>query len=271
MTVAEALATGEARLRAAGLADARLEAQVIVGHVMGWSRVQVLTYPEAIIPELAWERFISERLVHVPLAYLLGYREFYGRRFRVNPHVLIPRQETELIIERALTLAGRSRCVLDLGTGSGCLAITLALEFPAWTVCGVDASAGALAVAARNAEELGASVTWVQSDWGAAVAGPFDLIVSNPPYIGRGESLPPEVVDHEPALALFAGDDGLAAYRRIAAEACHYAPGADALFEIGAGQGDRVPALLAEAGWTELRVFNDVCGLPRVVQGQVPT
>ncbi|MDX2065948.1 MAG: peptide chain release factor N(5)-glutamine methyltransferase [Fimbriimonadaceae bacterium] len=271
MTVGEALAVGESRLRAGGIVDARLEAQLLVGHAMGWSRVQVLTYPDAEIPELAWERLVSQRLAHVPMAYLLGYREFFGRRFAVNPDVLIPRHETELIVERALALADRPRRVLDLGTGSGCLAITLAQERPSWTVWGVDRSERALRVAARNAEELGAQVTWVQSDWGAAVSGPFDLVVSNPPYIGTGEPLPPEVADHEPSLALYAGPDGLEAYRQIAAEANRYAPGADALFEIGAGQGETVPELLRAFGWSDITGFVDLAGLPRVVQARVPT
>ena len=228
------------------------------------------------MPAEEWERYCElaeKRLARVPLQHLTGEQEFMGLPFRVTPDVLIPRQDTEHLVEEALACC-EGRRVLDMCTGSGCIAISIARLGKPASVTGADISEAALAVAGDNAARLGADVAWVKSDMFAGIDGEFDVIVSNPPYIPpeQIEGLEPEVKDHEPRLALYGGEDGLDYYRTLVTEgAKHLRParngeeGGILIVEIGFDQGVSVPALFREAGFTGVRVRKDYAGLDRVV------
>ncbi|MFN6980131.1 MAG: peptide chain release factor N(5)-glutamine methyltransferase, partial [Gemmobacter sp.] len=216
----------------------------------------------------AFAAAVAARAARQPIAQIIGRRAFRGRDFRVTPDVLDPRPETEALVDAAL--AEPFGHVLDLGTGSGAILLTLLAERPAARGLGSDISAAALAVAAGNAAALGVAdrARFMQADWLAGITGRFDLILSNPPYVAAGEmpGLAPEVRDWEPHLALTPGGDGLGAYRIIAAgAAAHLAPGGRLMVEIGAAQGDAVPAILRAAGWQAIGLLPDLDGRPRVV------
>ncbi len=271
MTLGEWIPLATGRLEQAGIASPRLEAQLLAAHVMLVDRTYVLTHPEAELNELAAETLLQRRESQEPLAYILGYREFYGRRFRVTPSVLIPRQETELIVDSALSEAtsdkrttNRPKRVLDIGTGSGCIAITLKLERPEWDVWAVDISGAALQVARENAETLGAEITFRHSDLFSGLEGEkFDLILSNPPYIGIEEELPAEIRLHEPATALFAENNGLKIYEQLAASYReHLSDLGTILLEIGQTQGRAVAAMFNG------EVLKDLSGNDRAVLSQ---
>ena len=265
MTLKEALLQGQRLLEQAGVAEPRLTAEVLLAHATQHDRVWLIAHSNEELIELWWihyGRYLHQRIAGMPTQYITGRQEFYGREFRVTRDVLIPRPETEHVIEEALK-HGASR-VLDVGTGSGAIAVTLALETTA-QVFATDVSGAALAVAASNAGRLGARVEFVACDLASAFsAGSFDLVVSNPPYIAAGDSLPREVQEWEPALALFAGEDGLDVYRRLIPEARRVLlPGGRLVMEIGAGQAEAVAGLLGD--WDAVRVGHDLAGLPRVV------
>ncbi|GHF71550.1 peptide chain release factor N(5)-glutamine methyltransferase [Seohaeicola zhoushanensis] len=276
MIAAQALAAAAARLRAAGVADPARDARILLAHAASIdpSRVTLIA-PEQVEPEVAdrFERLISLRAVRVPVSHLIGERAFYGRNFKVSRDVLDPRPETETLIEAALAAPfGR---VLDLGTGSGCILVTLLAERPQATGLGVDLSPLACRQAALNAGALGVAerAAFRESDWFAAVDGTFDLIVSNPPYIALAEmpGLSDEVRRHEPELALTDGGDGLGAYRAIAPGLLdHLAPGGRMLVEIGPTQGAAVAQILAGAGLVDVSVLPDLDGRDRVVSGNAP-
>jgi release factor glutamine methyltransferase len=275
VTVGEWLVSAQARLAESGVGSPRLEAQLLAAHVFLVERVWVLAHPSTTIPEQAAEGLLARRLSGEPLAYILGWREFFGRRFSVGRGVLIPRQETEILVETCLRLgpAGPAR-VLDVGTGSGILAVTLSLERPEWDVWAVDLSPGALEMAAQNSEDLAASVRFIESDLFGANSLPadFDLIVSNPPYVGLEDPLPVEVREFEPEEALFAGSDGLAVYRRLALEAQgRLRRDGLMLLEVGDGMAAEVAELFQEAGWRVREAVNDLALMPRVLalQSQV--
>lgn len=250
------------RLSEAGVLSAKLEAQVLAAHALLVDRTWILTHPEHEINDLAFEGLLQRRESGEPLAYILGYREFFGRRFRVDPNVLIPRHETEILVEEALKLENRPLRVLDIGTGSGCIAITLKLERPQWDVWASDISAAALQVARENAEILGADITFRQSNlFDHLTDMTFDLIVSNPPYIGVDELLPSEVRDHEPSSALFADHAGLAVYESLAEQiAPHLAKGGTLILEIGQTQGEAVSNLFPGS-----KIVLDLDGNDRVI------
>ena len=234
---------------------------------------------------LSFASLASRRAGGEPVAYLVGYREFFGREFAVSPGVLIPRPETELLVDIALKAkvgacrpakrnsrqtGSETARILDLGTGSGCIAITLALELPQAQVSAVDASAAALAVARGNAERLGAKVRLLQSHWFDQLAGErFDLIVANPPYIAAADPhLAAGDLRHEPSAALASGADGLRDIRRIIAAApAHLAPGGQLWLEHGYDQADAVRSLLAAAGLTRIEQHRDLAGTVRVSGG----
>lgn len=241
-----------------GISDTpRLDAELLMAHALGVERQDVLLDPARYdVPEL-YAHLIARRMVHEPIAYIVGYRDFWTLRIAVGPGVLIPRPDSETLVETCLDLArergaGWPSRVLDLGTGPGSLLLAVLSEFPAATGLGVDISEQALAYARDNAAELGmASRTVFQSgDWAAGIDGRFDLILCNPPYIGADEQLMPDVADHEPAGALFAGADGLDDYRRIIPELPRLlVPGGVAILEIGATQHISVRQLAEAAGF----------------------
>jgi len=268
-TIAAALAAARAKIPPG-------EARLLLGHVLGQSAAWLVAHDDADLGEDALRSFaslVARRGGGEPVAYLVGHREFYGRRFAVAPGVLIPRPETELLIDCVLQEvgAGGTATILDLGTGSGCIAITLALEVPGARVIAVDRSASALAQTRANAESLHASLDVVESDWFADVQeSAFDVIVSNPPYIAAGDAhLSRGDLRHEPREALAGGGDGLDAIRQILAGAgSRLVPGGLLLIEHGYDQGERVPAMLSAAGLTDVCVHRDLAGLPRVTAGR---
>lgn len=211
---------------------------------------------------------VERRFAGEPLQYIRSRAEFYGREFVVDSRVLIPRPETELLVESVLLRARRGASILDIGTGSGCIAITLQLERPDLRVIGSDISINALAVAQRNAETLGAGVAFTCADLLEAFRGPLDAVVSNPPYIPAGDlpSLQTEVRDHEPRLALTSGTDGLDAIRRLLGSANRLLTRGGLLaLEIGFAQSAEVVALTKSSGWPEADVLEDLAGIDRVV------
>lgn len=267
LTVGEALRQAIRFLSEHGIESPRLTAEVLLSRALGRDRVYLYAHPEAPLPELAWihfGRWLHERSQGKPLQYITREQEFYGRRFTVGPGVLIPRPETELIVE--LALRNEPTTVLDIGTGSGILAITLALEWERPAVA-TDLSAEALRIARANAEALGAPVQFVQADLAAAFAGhSFDAIVTNPPYIpaGDGPGLQREVRDWEPPTALFSGPDGLDHYRRLE-PLCRrlLRPGGWLLGEFGYGQAAAIAELFQ--GWRAVELHADLAGTPRVL------
>jgi release factor glutamine methyltransferase len=276
MRAADLLAAGVRRLTAAGIAGAGADARRLLAHALGVDASRLtLVLPDPVTPEqeAAFDAMITARAQFQPVAQIVGARLFWGRSFAVTPDVLDPRPETETLVAEALTLSFAD--VLDLGTGSGAIVLTLLSERPDARAVAVDLSPAALDVAQRNAQALGVDgqVTFVQSDWFAQVTGQYDLIVSNPPYIGTPEVavLSPDVRDWEPRMALVpVGDDGtgLAAYRVICAQAPRYLRTGGALIvEIGPTQGQDVAALFTAAGLQDVAILTDLDGRARVVRG----
>ena len=270
-----ALAAAVRRLRAAGVPDAPRDARRLLAHALGIAPDRLTLHLAEDLPagaEAAFEAALSRRERREPVSHITGRRAFYGRDFHVSRDVLDPRPETETLIEQALSKPF-SR-VLDLGSGSGCILLTLLAERPEATGLGVDLSEAALAVARRNAEGLDiVRAEFARSDWCAAVEGRFDLIVSNPPYIAADEmsGLSPEVRDWEPEMALSPGGDGLDAYRAIAACApAHLPPGGRLMVEIGPTQGAAVSALFRAAGLENVAIHSDIDGRDRVVCAEKP-
>ncbi|MCX7148113.1 MAG: peptide chain release factor N(5)-glutamine methyltransferase [Rhodocyclales bacterium] len=269
-TVGAALAAARAKLPAS-------EARLLLGHVLGRQAAWLIAHDDEVLDEDALLNFASlaaRRAGGEPVAYLVGQREFFGREFAVSPAVLIPRPETELLVEVALAniAAADAPRILDLGTGSGCIAITLALECPQAQVSAVDSSEVALAAARRNAAQRGGHVRFLHSDWYAALAGEcFDLIVANPPYIAASDShLVAGDLRHEPLAALSSGSDGLEAIRRIIAAApAHLAPGGQLWLEHGYDQAEAVHELLAAAGLAGIEGHRDIAGIMRVSGGRL--
>jgi release factor glutamine methyltransferase len=250
------------------------EAALLLGRVLGLSEAQVLARDErAVEPTdaLRYQGWIARRARGEPVAYLLGEREFYGRVFRVDPRVLIPRPETEHLIEQALStpLPPQPR-ILEIGAGSGCIAVTLACELLTARLVATDLSAGALAVARSNAARLGAAdrVALVRTDlFAGIVLETIDLLVSNPPYVDRTEAaeMSPEVCNFEPHLALFPpGGEGLETISRLLASAAALRPGVQVLLEIGRGQLEAVESSARAAGFDLLAAHPDYAGIPRV-------
>ena len=258
-------------------ASPRLDAEVLLGHVLGQNRVWLMTHGDSGVTAGQAERFlemIRARKAGQPVAQLTGQREFWSLILRVTPDVLTPRPDTELLVECALGLREHRQParVLDLGTGSGAVALALAVERPDWAIVATDISAAALEVAAGNARAAGISnILMIQGDWLAAVPGQrFDMIVANPPYLADHEwaESDPEL-QFEPRQALAGGVDGLEAIRVIAAGApAHLLPGGWLLLEHGMRQGESIRALLRESGYQEIRTSRDLAGLPRITQGR---
>jgi release factor glutamine methyltransferase len=283
-TVLDVLKWTAGHFERAGLENARLDAELLLAHVLGCDRVRLyMDYERPLDPDerAAYRALVRRRAAGEPAAYLLGEKEFYGRPFKVDPRVLIPRPETEHLVDAALEALGPGAAgtVLDLCTGSGCIASTLAAERPDLSVVAVDLSADACALARENAERLGVSerVRILEGDLFAPVRaaglGPFDAIVSNPPYVASLEmaGLMRDVRDHEPHLALEAGPDGTELLIRILEEAPdHAVPGAPLILEHAEGQGARLSALArADGRYTEVRDVRDHSGLDRMLVARV--
>ena len=272
----EFLATIDEALAIAREAIPAAEARLLLGFVLARPRAWLAAHGEAVLDEDHVREFAgmaARRIAGEPVAYLVGLREFYGREFEVAPGVLIPRPETELLVDVAKTKVSRGETarVLDLGAGSGCIAIMIALELGG-EVTAVDVSPAALAVARGNAARLGADVAFVESDWFSAVGGTFDLVVANPPYIAEGDpQLSQGDLRFEPVGALASGVDGLDAIRIIIAEAPrHLALGGWLFIEHGYDQAAAVRALLEAAGFTDTEQHRDLAGIVRVSGGRRP-
>ncbi|MEO8604627.1 MAG: peptide chain release factor N(5)-glutamine methyltransferase [bacterium] len=280
MTAAALLGAAAPRLAAAGIDSARLDAEVLLAHALGFGRTALYARLRDALPVDACARFealLARRERREPVAYLTGVQEFWSLPFGVTPDVLIPRPETELLVELALQHlpADAPRTVLDIGTGSACIAVAIARERPLAHVTAVDISRAALAVAHRNAVAHGvdARVTFAESDLfdGLAVDAGFDLIVSNPPYLAPNDAVSPELAS-EPRGALYAGADGLAVIRRlVAAAADRLRPGGRLLIEIGQGQSDAVVQLARAGGLADPSVAADLAHIPRVLVAQRAT
>lgn len=275
-TVQALLVAAGRRLRNAGI-DAG-DARPLLAHVLGVARDRlVLMGPEEVSDDQAarFEGYVTQRLGHRPVSKIIGERLFWGRSFAVTDDVLDPRPETESLIAAALNLSAPQR-ILDLGTGTGCIPLTLLAELPDATGVACDISDAALSVAAQNAAALGLAtrIQFLQSDWFAEVTGQFDLITSNPPYISDAEmrDLSPEVFHHDPHLALTPGGDGLSPYLVLAAGARdHLTPGGHILVEIGWRQGADVARIFRDAGLIDVAILPDMDGRDRVVTGRNPS
>jgi release factor glutamine methyltransferase len=295
----QALHDGLARLEAARLVGvdidaARLSAEVLLFHVAHCDRAHLYAHPERELTpdeQQQYEALIARRAAGEPLQYIIGHQEFWRMDFRVTPAVLIPRPETEHLVEQTLVLArkfhpeafaeaahgtdlqekalrGKALRLIDVGTGSGAIAVSLAVELPQAEVAAVDLSPEALDVARQNAERLGARVQFTVSDVLESIPEEpvFDFVVSNPPYVGLDEAdkVQQVVLQNEPHLALFAGAEGLAVIRRLIPQAgARLRPGGWLLMEIGWSQSEMVKALLV--GWHNIHVINDLAGVPRIV------
>jgi len=278
-SVAHARRAVAEQFRAAGLESPELDARILIGHALGLDHSGLVAAASQQISDLTAsqiERFAARRLAREPVARIVGMREFWGLRLAVTPDVLVPRPETETVVELALDrLDGtgprtRPLRIADLGTGSGAILLALLSELPNAHAVGTDTDSRALAVGRANAERLGlaARTEFVACDFGAALAGPFDLVVSNPPYIASAEiaTLAPEVREHDPRGALDGGSDGLAAYRTIAAAAPRLlTPGGHLVVEIGAGQEGAVTALLEAAGLAIAATRPDLSSITRAL------
>lgn len=273
MTVRAALAGAAARLAAAGVPEATRDARRLMAAALGVEAGRLTLAEGAALDAAtaaAFERMVAERASFRPVAQIVGRRAFWGRDFAVTGAVLDPRPETETLVAAALD-GPVPATILDIGTGSGAIVLTLLAEWPGARGVGTDVDAAALTVASENAARLGVAARWrpVRGDWYAGECGPFDLVVSNPPYIAAAEvaTLAPDVRDWEPRHALTAGPTGLEAYGAIAAGlAAVLAPGGRALFEIGPAQARAVAGLLAAAGFPEARVHRDLDGRDRVIE-----
>ncbi len=275
-TLESALRAAAVELEQAGIDGADTDARRLMAHVLGLDAAGlILRLKEPLTPDLLadFDKVLKERLERKPVSHITGQREFWNRSFAVGPAVLDPRPETEILVEKALEQPFRR--VLDLGTGSGCILLSLLAEREGATGMGVDISPEALDYAVRNRAALGLEkrAIFAQSDWFERVVGKFDLVVSNPPYIAIGEmpTLAPEVLRWEPMHALTPGPTGLEAYQLIAAGLTPFLEdGARILLEIGPTQGDEVAAIFTAAGFELVNIHNDMDGRNRVVEVKFP-
>ena len=271
LTLKEALAKAVDKLQQMDVPDADIDAWYLLSYVTGLDRAAFFLHGEEPMAEpdmIRYRNLVTKRGERIPLQHLTGEQEFMGLDFHVNEHVLIPRQDTECLVERVLPYVDGKR-VLDVCTGSGCIAIAIAKLGKPFIVHGVDISEEALAVARQNATELNASVELFAGDLMTKIDGQYDVIVSNPPYIPPSviEGLMPEVRLHEPMLALDGGQDGLEFYRRIAEQAVtRLAPNGRLFLEIGCEQAAAVAEILQKQGYREVQVFQDLAGKDRIVQ-----
>lgn len=282
MTLRQAYEEGIERLKEAGIEEAGLDAWYLLEYVTGINRATYFADSNQEMKDshrATYQALISERETRIPLQHLTGVQEFMGLEFRVNEHVLIPRQDTEILVETALEKINTKKPlrVLDMCTGSGCILLSV-LSYGRKkceiTGVGVDVSDKALQVAKENARNLQVDAEWIESDLFSGVSGKFDMILSNPPYIPSAviKTLQPEVREHDPLLALDGKEDGLYFYRKIIEESRNYLqPGGCLIFEIGAEQGEAVSSYLKQNGFVQVVVKKDLTGLDRVVCGVYDT
>lgn len=275
-TIGDVITNATSVLAGAGIPEARREARLLACHALNLRSEVTLAHPQRRVAVSGHRRFetaVKRRALREPMAYILGSREFWSLEFRVTRDTLVPRPESETIVEVALEFLARRQApprILDLGTGSGCLLLALLSEVPAASGVGVDVSPEALAVACENARSLGLEerAALLCANWTSALSGAFDIVVANPPYISERElvMLAPEVRRFEPRIALSAGEDGLAAYRAILPELPRVlAPDAVAVLEIGAGQAEAIPCMAERLGMQVVGTRNDLAGRPRCV------
>jgi release factor glutamine methyltransferase len=270
MTVESWLREAAERMAAAGISESLAEAKILLVHTLQSDRAWIAAHPDSEVALGLLEPMLERRLRREPLAYILGIREFYGRPFTVGPAVLIPRQETETLVEAALTELSRRSAgadVLDLGAGCGCIGITIALERPTARVLLSDVSSSALACAGANAKKLGAPVDCALSDGFSGLGEHcFDIIVCNPPYIPEGFPLMPEVGLYEPEVALYSGESGLEFFEMLAASAASFLKDDGVLMvECGDGQASDVVAVFEHEGWAVPAKIRDLLGIDRVI------
>ncbi len=282
MTYGELYKYGELALEAAGVAEASLDARLLLEYICHTDRNELIVHADrrrSSLEEQFYRTVIEKRAERVPLQYIIGEQEFMGLRFKVNEHTLIPRQDTEILVEEALHRLSDGMRILDMCTGSGCILLSLLRYSNECEGVGIDISGEALKVARENAEQLHLEASFLEGDLFAPLADfvsdkttdrLFDMIVSNPPYIETAviSTLMPEVRGHEPTKALDGGGDGLHFYKEIVVQAPMYMrKGAHLLFEIGCGQGEAVMSLMRAAGFEQVGIFKDYAGMDRVVSG----
>ena len=264
---------GKDRLTEAKIPEAELDARLLLEEVCGTDRNDLLVHGDKEIPPEQCDRYveyIQRRQKREPLQQITGYQEFMGLRFKVTPDVLIPRQDTEILVEEVMRYVHDGMHILDMCTGSGCILLSLLKYSNDCEGTGCDISEPALIVAEENAKELSLNASFVQSNLFENISGKYEFIVSNPPYIPTGviPTLMEEVRDHEPVSALDGREDGLYFYREIVEKAGEYLyPGGMLFFEIGYDQAEKVSSLMQEAGYQEVTVCKDLAGLDRVVYG----
>lgn len=274
MTLREACREGAGILSRAGIAEADLDAWYLLEWVSGVSRGHYLAYPEEELTsdqEASFQKALAQRAERIPLQHITGEQEFMGLSFKVGDKVLIPRQDTEVLVEEALKYLKSGMKFLDLCTGSGCILLSLLHSCPGAEGTGADLSGEALQVAEENRQRLGIQAELIKSDLFEEIEGNFDMIVSNPPYIRSGEidHLMEEVRLYDPRMALDGHEDGLYFYRKIAKESPRFLKSRGMLLlETGYDQGESVPQLLREQGFREIEVIRDFAGLDRVVIGR---
>lgn len=269
-TYKELLQTAQVMLKSQDIADADIDAWYLLAHVFNIKRIDLLLHGDTPVSAEASSRYlelVQKRADHIPLQYIMGTQEFMGLEFEVTPDVLIPRQDTEMLVEEVLKLCS-GKSVLDMCTGSGCIIVSTAKLGNPLKAVGVDISYKALEIAERNANKHGVRVEFLQSDLFDQVEGSYDIIVSNPPYIPTEDimQLMTEVKDHEPMAALDGSGDGLKFYRLITEKLYKHLPvDGIILFEIGYNQGEAVKQILLEEGFTDINIKKDLSGLDRVV------
>lgn len=273
MTYRELYEYGKKQLEDAGIEEAALDARLLLEYICHTDRNALLAHGDSVrndLEEQFYRTVIERRVQRIPLQHITGEQEFMGLTFKVNEHVLIPRQDTEILVEEAMRYLSDGMRILDICTGSGCILLSLLKYSNECEGMGVDISEDALAVAGENAGRLGIQADFRQSDLLEKVEGRFDMIVSNPPYIETAviETLMPEVREHEPMIALDGKADGLYFYRKIIEQCPAYMTrGARLFFEIGYDQGEAVKELMIQRGFTEVEVIQDYAKLNRVVTG----
>ena len=273
MTYRELFEYGKKQLEDAGIEEAVLDARLLLEYICHTDRNALLVHGDSVrsnLEEQFYRMVIEKRAQRIPLQHITGQQEFMGLTFKVNEHVLIPRQDTEILVEEAMRYLSDGMRILDICTGSGCILLSLLKYSNECEGLGVDISDDALAVARENAQNLGLETEFRHSDLLEKVEGKFDMIVSNPPYIETAviDTLMPEVREHEPMLALDGREDGLYFYRRIVEQCTSYMTrGARLFFEIGYDQGEAVKNMMIHKGFCEVEIIKDYAGLDRVVTG----